>query len=106
MSEVSIASIRATRSSQILDSVRNDIGRLRRAGRLDRAWLIGSFANGQWDATSDIDLLIIGNDEITYKDFAVGATKEMDVVLISQADYDRRMHDPLFAATIQKGIEL
>lgn len=106
MTEVSIASIRTNRSNQILNSVRGDTDRLRKAGRLDRAWLIGSFANGQWDATSDIDLIIIGRDKISYKDFAVGATREMDVILISQLDYDRRMHDPLFAETIRKGIEL
>lgn len=79
---------------------------MRGEGRVKRAWLIGSFAVNAWDATSDIDLIVESNGEVSYKDFALGSSMEMDIVVLGPGVFERRMQDRLFAKTVNKWIEL
>ena len=51
------------RASDLRERLRLAAGRLRREGRVDGGWLIGSLAWGGFGARSDVDVVLRGTDE-------------------------------------------
>ena len=98
--------IRSEAKQAILASLRSDVARLRQNGKLSGARLIGSFATNSWDAFSDIDLICISTHALSFRDFSRTEKRELDLIIIDQDTLSKRMEDPLFRDTYDKGIDL
>ena len=80
---------------------------LRKVKGIDEAYIYGSYASGRTDATSDIDLLVVGNhDGIKLQERIARLQREYDreinLVDMSGEEFQRRRNDP-FIVTVMKG---
>lgn len=99
---------RRARHARTLDQLRQDVQALRANGRLEFCALIGSQANDQWTATSDIDLVCVANGPLHPEDFprvqACGLS--MDLFVLNAQTLNERMQDRVFRSRIEQGVVL
>jgi predicted nucleotidyltransferase len=90
---------------RLIEQLRKDLQRIRLRQPVQRAWLFGSYARGDFCATSDADVLCVTDAPLDAMDFNVPC--EVDVICIKPADFDRRLSaNPLLQNVIVEGVEL
>lgn len=85
---ITLPEIRAARRQHVIDLLTNDVARLKAAGKMDHAILIGSYFFGDFDSGSDIDLVCVVEDSdktsISSADFVISSEKDIDLIFISK----------------------
>jgi predicted nucleotidyltransferase len=91
MATNTVSDIRKRRQSQVIDSLRNDVDRLKKCGKLRSALLIGSYCTGTFDSASDIDLVCVvdhpDSPDISSSDFSLSDQKDFDLIFVSQENF-------------------
>ena len=80
-------------------------GLLQNIAGLEEAYLFGSYASNRMDSLSDIDLLVVGNQntvEIRKKLSQVQKTvdREINLISMSRAEYEKRKKDDSFIKSL------
>jgi predicted nucleotidyltransferase len=70
---------------QVLTTVRSEISKARDQGLSGRIWLFGSFAWGQPGPTSDIDVLVEGDDASVARLIAKTTGREVHAIRVDEA---------------------
>lgn len=80
-------------------------------GRVDSAWLFGSFATGKVHAHSDIDIILVKETSVSFvergKEFLdlTDIFPAMDIIVYTPEEFQRKQADPSFQKTIGKQLK-
>jgi len=89
---LSINDIRDRTKKTILDTLSLKINELKQKKVISRAWVFGSFAKGNWNALSDLDLIVTTFEKID--DLAIEADHEIDLILLTENEFNlRNVHE-------------
>ena len=86
------------------DLVRNSLIEM---DRIDKAFIFGSFAEGDIDADSDLDLMIIGDIEVAHitpvvEEIEKILTRDVNYILVTQEEWEMRLAEgDSFSSNIQ-----
>ena len=107
----SVASIREQRHEALLMRLRQAARELAAQVPDQEVWLFGSHARGDWDARSDVDLLVVAADQEQAERLA-DAVRDRgladDVIALSQRAWQQRQegNDPLWRGICRDAIRL
>ena len=86
-----VSDIRKRRQNQVIDSLRKDVDRLKKCGKLRSALLIGSYCTGLFDGASDIDLVCVvdhpDSPDISSSAFSLSDQKDFDLIFVSRENF-------------------
>lgn len=100
-----INEIRDRNKKNILDSLCQKINDLKQARIISRAWVFGSFAKGNWNAFSDLDLVVTTFTKI--EDLDIETDREIDLILLTEDEFNLRYQkNKTFKAIVDSGILL
>lgn len=102
-----IFALRERKRSEVISLLRDDVQRLRADDPDLKFWLIGSYAVGNWDSYSDIDVVCVSKNKYYETNFNVSNQYPMDVFSLSDAEFRHRIDGSgLFKQAINNGISL
>lgn len=102
-----IFALREKKRNDVINSLTIDINRLRKTDPDLKLWLIGSYAAGNWDTYSDIDVVCVSSREYHESDFQISNQFPMDIFSLDAANFERRMNgDVLFKKSVDDGVRL
>jgi len=102
---LSINDIRDRTKKTILDTLSLKINALKQKKVISRAWVFGSFAKGNWNALSDLDLIVTTFEKID--DLAIEADHEIDLILLTENEFNLRYNkNQTFKTIVDSGILL
>ena len=102
-----IFALREKKRSEIISLLRDDVQRLRADDPDLKFWLIGSYAVGNWDSNSDIDIVCVSKMKYYETNFNVSNQYPMDVFSLTETEFRRRIDgSALFKQAINNGISL
>ena len=102
-----IFALRERKRSEVISLLRDDVERLRVDDPDLKLWLIGSYAVGNWDSYSDIDVVCVSKNKYYETNFNASDQYPMDVFSLTDAEFKRRIDGSgLFKQAINKGILL
>jgi predicted nucleotidyltransferase len=102
-----IFALREKKRNEVISLLRDDVQRLRVNDPDLRFWLIGSYAVGNWDSYSDIDVVCVSAKQHFEADFKISDQYPMDVFLLNDSEFQRRINgDTLFKESVEKGLSL
>ena len=105
----SFQAIRAQRRQERLSQLQQGSQALLSDPAHQQAWLFGSYARGDWDAYSDIDLLAVAPDQaaaVALADRLRGARLGDDVIALSTSRWQQHqaVEDPLWRGICRDAI--
>lgn len=102
-----IFALRERKRSEVISLLRDDVQRLRANDPDLKFWLIGSYAVGNWDSYSDIDVVCVSKNKYYETNFNTSDQYPMDVFSLTDTEFNRRINGSgLFKEAIDKGISL
>jgi len=102
-----IYALRERKKNEVIDLLREDVNRLRSSDLRVRVLLIGSFATGDWDSYSDIDVICVSDKQYCETDFKISRQFPMDVFSLNESEFNQRMNSgEIFKQSVEKGISL
>ena len=102
-----IFALRESKRSEVISLLREDVQRLRANDPDLKFWLIGSYAVGNWDSCSDVDVVCVSKNRYYELNFTASNQYLMDVFSLTDVEFKRRIDGSgLFRRAINKGISL
>jgi len=102
-----IFALRERKRSEVISLLRDDVKRLRVDDPDLKFWLIGSYAVGNWDSYSDVDVVCVSKNKYYETNFNVSNQYPMDVFSLTDTEFKHRIDGSgLFKQAINKGISL
>lgn len=93
--------------NEIISLLEEDVRRLRLDDPDLKFWLIGSYAVGNWDSYSDIDIVCVSKNKYYESDFNTSNQYPMDVFSLTEAEFKPKIDGSnIFKQAINQGISL
>lgn len=98
--------LRERKRNEVINLLREDANRLRASDRGLQLWLIGSYAVGNWDTFSDIDVVCVSDVAYAETDFKTSDQYPMDIFSLNDVEFKQRLSGDIFNQSISKGVKL
>ena len=104
-----VAAIRVRKRADRVQSLRKNAEQLLREHPGSSLWLFGSPARGDWDAFSDVDVLVVAPERTRAEQLAndvLASGIADDVLALTLQEWDQRQHDsdPYWSAIVQDAL--